>query len=237
MELQLIYGIVVLFGTLTIAAGPTDKIEVEKNCKASVEKIVEWMVVANATHPYKWVYQLSKSPNCVKCDLLVNETKSINRWPENCNTCVEPHKKTVANWKSCNQCRTFNTFCDTCVPHCLKMRTECIVFVCALFVAGIIAKPPETKLQVSKNCRATAESLLKWLVTSNMTGKDAWVLQMYNHLNCSKCPFFVEKEMKKWPKNCQPCIDDFWDKIKDWKSFRCEIHENLLSGNQNIMEL
>ncbi|VDO09515.1 unnamed protein product [Rodentolepis nana] len=267
MKLLLICSIVVLFCALTPSAVPTDKIEVERNCKASVEKIVEWMLISNASHPDKWVYQLSKSPNCAKCDLMINETKSIKRWPENCNTCIEPHKKTVEKWKSCNQCRKLNTFCDTCKKHFFtsikqlktqldkihlkasslptdflkrfskgprllkrtyltvsKMRTEYFVVVCALFVACAIAKP-ETKLQVSKSCKSSALSLLNWLVAETITGKDAWVLQMYNHLNCSKCPLFADKKLEKWPSNFKACTSLYWDNIKHWKS--CKSCENM----------
>ncbi|KAM3170975.1 hypothetical protein ACTXT7_017540 [Hymenolepis weldensis] len=97
------------------------------------------------------------------------------------------------------------------------MRTEYVVFVCALFVAGSIMTA-EAKLQVPKNCKGAAETVLGWMFNKNVTGQDAWVLQMYGHLNCSRCALFGEKNLDKWPSNCNSCTDLFWDYIKHWKS-------------------
>ncbi|VUZ54416.1 unnamed protein product [Hymenolepis diminuta] len=97
------------------------------------------------------------------------------------------------------------------------MRTEYVVFVCALFVAGGIMTA-DAKLQVPKNCKDAAEKVLAWMLNPNVTGQDAWVLQMYDHLNCSKCVLFAEKELDKWPSSCNSCTDLYWDHIKEWKS-------------------
>lgn len=97
----------------------------------------------------------------------------------------------------------------------LKMRSEYVVLVCALFVAGVFAAP---KITANKSCKHGYEQMLDWLAKTNITGPDSWILNMHAYKNCSKCPLFKNEELKKWPQSCKICTDHYWDHIKDWKS-------------------
>ncbi len=84
-----------------------------------VTRTVQWMV-ASQMDGDSWVLRFKYDPRCHDCPFL-REIK-MNRWPDQCNPCIEPFRSKLENISECKKCIGYNEDCRKCYLTLKRME-------------------------------------------------------------------------------------------------------------------
>ncbi len=76
-----------------------------------VTRTVQWMVASQMDGDSR-VLRFKYDPRCHDCPFL--REMNMNRWPEQCNPCIEPFSSKLENISECKKCTGYNEKCGKC---------------------------------------------------------------------------------------------------------------------------
>ncbi len=92
-----------------------------------------------------------------------------------------------------------------------------IIAVCCLCVA--FANHPNYNIQVPRASNAGVVKVVGWVAEAKM-GPNAWLLRLSSDAGCTRCSILKDPKLKMWPATCNPCVQPFWNHMKNVKG--CE---------------